>query len=434
LRRARGSEGPTVPGSPVDLLLRSLSARAEPAFSDSVRRGSPDVWHEIVDIAIRHDVAPLLYKRLKQSDARTRVPADAWERLRLNYLVGAGRNARLCRWLGPVLSGLRHAGIPVIVLKGAFLAEAVYGDIALRPMCDIDLLVSKEEMARTQAVLLDMGGVCREWGPRAAPAPETQHREIESLCRRESHLPAVVFHHLIVEVHWTLASPTEPVRVDATGLWHRARPATIAGVEVLALSPEDLLLHLCLHVCCRHRLDASLLYFCDISETIHRYRDRMDWDQVVRTAREWGAGRHAGLAFHLAGRLLGASVPGDLLERLVPGGFDQHVLAMAAESVAARLLIPGYVSRSVRDLWGAKSPGEMVKLIWGRVFPSREEMAELYPESRNAKHLCLCYLRRFRDVLVMHGASVPRVMLSRDIRQRASKMAAVNDWLKTGKQ
>jgi len=434
LRRARGPEGPTVPGNPVDLLLRSLSVRAEPAFSGSVRRGSPDIWHQVADIAIRHDVAPLLYKRLKQSDARTRVPADAWERLRLNYLVGAGRNARLHRWLGPVLGGLRHAGIPVIVLKGAFLAEAVYGDIGLRPMCDVDLLVAKIEMPRTQAALLDMGGVCLERVPHAAPAPETRHQDIESLCRRESHLPAVVFHHLIVEVHWTLASPTEPVRVDVTGLWHRARPVTVAGVEVLALSPEDLLLHLCLHVCCRHRLDASLLSFCDIAETIHRQRARLDWDRVVRTAREWGATRHAGLAFHLVGRLLGASVPDDVLERLVPGGNDQPVLEMASESVAARLSVAGHVSRSVRDLWGAKSPGERVKLIWGRVFLSREEMAELYPAARNARHLCPYYTRRFRDVLVAHGASVPRVMLSRDIRQRASKMAAVADWLKSGKQ
>jgi hypothetical protein len=434
LRRGRGAEGPTVPGSPAELLLGSLSARAEPALSDSVRPISPGVWYEIADIAIRHDVAPLLFKRLKQSDARTRVPADVWERLRLNYLVGAGRNARLHRWLGPVLGGLRRAGIPVIVLKGAFLAEAVYGDIALRPMCDVDLLVSKEEMPRTRAALLDMGGVCMEPAHHAAPTPGGWRQDIESLCRSESHLPAVVFHHLIVEVHWTLASPTEPVRVDAAGLWHRARPATIAGVEVLALSPEDLLLHLCLHVCCRHRLDASLLSFCDITETIHRYRGRMDWDQVVRTAREWGATRHAGLAFHLAGRLLGASVPDDVFRRLLPGGSNQRVLEMASESFAARLSIPVSVSRSVRDLWGVKSLADRAKIVWGRIFLSREEMAELYPKSRNAKHLCFYYAHRFRDVLAMHGASVPRVMLSRDIRQRASKMAAVSEWLDSGRQ
>jgi hypothetical protein len=421
--------------SAAGLLLRCLSARAEPALSNCVCQSSPGVWHEVAELAIRHDVAPLLFRRLKQSAARTCVPADAWERLRLNYLVGAARNARLHRWLEPVLCGLRHAGTRVIALKGAFLAEAVYGDVALRPMCDVDLLVPSAELSRAQAVLLDLGGVSIERSHKAAPAPGPQHRDMESSGQTEPHLhlPGVVFPHLFVEVHWTIARATGPVRVDTAGLWQRARPATVAGVEVLALSPEDLLLHLCLHVCYQHHLDAGLLSFCDIAETIHRYREEMDWGQVVRTAREWGATRYVGLTLQLVGHMLGGAVPDDVVERLVPGGLDPRILEMASEAFAARLSSPEYVSRSVRDLWGARSLGDRARLFWNRVFVSRSEMAEKYPQSRNAKHLCFYYARRLRDVMDAHGPDVPRVVQSRDLRQRASKMASVAEWLKSGK-
>jgi hypothetical protein len=58
-------------------------------------------------------------------------------------LYSALRNMRRCHELSKVLRILQNDGIPVIVLKGAALAEVVYGNIALRSMSDVDLLVKK---------------------------------------------------------------------------------------------------------------------------------------------------------------------------------------------------------------------------------------------------------------------------------------------------
>jgi hypothetical protein len=406
--------------SAIDLLLCCLSDSRGPT-ADS-REPTTD-WNKVVDLAVYHGLAPLLFKRLKRSDTRAGIPADAWERLRLVYFVNADTNMRLYRELRTVLRCLRGSGIPVIVLKGVYLAETVYGDIALRQMCDADLMVPRAELPRAQAVLLDMGGV-----------PE-ESEDIESCCRERPHLPPVVIRDLAVEIHWTIASPTGPVRIDAAGLWDRARRTSVAGVEVLALSPEDLLLHLCLHFCYQHRLEdgqAGLKAFCDITETIHRFRGEMDWLQVARLAREWGATRYVGLTLHLVGSMFGVRVPEEVLERLVLGGLDQHILEMARESVTTQMSSLGCATRPVRDLWGTKSIGDKARLLWQRVFCSREEMAKMYPASRDSKHFYFFYALRLRDVLRYHGASVPRIMLSREIRQSASKMIAVTDWLKSG--
>ncbi|MFO7650116.1 MAG: nucleotidyltransferase family protein [bacterium] len=361
-----------VDSRPVSLLLRCLSDGFEPAAD----------WNDLVAAAAHLRLAPLLFRRLKQGAARDRVPAEAWECLRLAYFGSAGTNARLYRRLQPVLAALRDAGIPVIVLKGAFLAEAVYGDVALRPMADADLMVRKADLPGARAVLLAAGGTP------ACPVDVNRH------CRRNVSLPTVFIRDIAVELHWSIERPHGPFRADSAGLWDRARPAAIAGVEVLALSPEDLLLHLCLHLSHRHGL-AVPYALCDVAETVHRFRAGLDWPQVARRAREWGAARYVGLVLCLARDLLGAEVPGDVFEQLVPGGIEPRVMTVARETVLTRsdYRPPG----SLAGRRGAGSLGGLVRLVWKHIFLSRDAMAVKYPASRTARHLSRFYVLRLRD-------------------------------------
>ena len=368
-------------------------------------------------MATDHGVAPLLHKRLRQSGARASVPADVRERLRLAYLASAARNTRRYQELGPVLRCLRSSGIPVIVLKGAYLAEAVYGDVALRPMGDADLMIPRTELSKAQAVLLDMSGA------------HQQFVDIESHCRTGHQLPAVVIRGFTIEIHWAIVSPTEPFRVDAAGLWDRARPATIAGVEVLALSPEDLLLHLCLNCCYQDHL-VGLKSLCGVAETIRRFRGEINWTEVAERAREWGAGRPVGLTLHLARSMLGTGVPNDVLERLVPGGLDQRMIETARQSVLAGTGYGPWVP--FFQLRGVRSFGGKAKLSWKRVFLSRGQIAAMYPRSRESKHVWFYYARRLGYAIWSFGShTLRRTWLTMRSRGRDRNLALFN-WLKSG--
>ena len=422
----------TLRPSAADLLLRCLSARVEPALSDQVGRSSPNEWNEVVDMAVWFKVAPLLFKRLKKSVARANVPADAWERLRIVYFTTAGRNARLYRELGPALRCLRSSGIKVIVLKGAYLAETVYGDIAVRQMSDVDLLVPKAELSRAQTVLFDTGCFHPESGRRMASASGVQSKGIESRFRRSRGLQLA--DDTGIDTHWTLEFPVGPFRLDSAGFWDRARPAMIAGVEVLALSPEDLLLHLCSHAIYGHCLDGNgLRHLCDIAEAIHRYCGEMVWPEITHRAREWGASRHVGLALRLAGSMLDTEVPAEVLERLVPGGFDQRILETARERVLAQTPDGQWVARPFFEQRGVRSIGDKVKLSWGRVFLSRGEMAEMYPASRDSKHPWFYYALRLRDVIrTFRSHALERGRLTTRSRGR-NRYVALFNWLESGK-
>jgi hypothetical protein len=260
---------------------------------------------------------------------------------------------------------------------------------------------------------------------------QPESKDIESCCRGESQLPPIGAGTLVIDIHWGIAPSNGPMRIDAADLWHRARPATIAGVEVLGLSAEDLLLHLCVHVCYQHFLEEGLRSFSDIAETIHRYRDEIDWPQVVARAREWGASRYVGLALHLAESMLRAGVPEAVLEQLVPGGLDQRLLETARRSALAKT--GDLRSVSLVDRWAAMSITDKARLSLSRIFLSRDEMTAVYPASSDSKRLGYYYALRLRDVIRTFGTHVlGRGLRAARSRGQASEAELVN-WLKSGK-
>jgi len=384
-----------------------------------------------VGVAVAVGVAPLLFKRLKTSGTLTRVPVEFRERLRLAFFGTAARNRRFYQELGLVLQRLRSAGIPAVVLKGAYLAEAAYGDAGLRPMSDVDIMVPRADLSRAHAVLLEMGGVPAEQSNQAAAGPGARDDDIDPLCRKKHHLPQLVVQGLPVEIHWNIVSPTGPVSVDAAGLWSRARPARVAGVDALALSPEDQLLHLCLHFGYEHRLE-GLRAFCDIAETIHRFRGEADWAQFAERAREWGASRYVGLTLLLAQSLLRAEAPENVLERLVPGGIDHRLVETARQSLLAQARYRTWLPFS--KLLGVRPLGGKLALVMGRVFLSRDDMAAKYPASRSSGHLWWYRVLRLRDFMRVLGDYVlRRSRLAALSRGRARDVALVN-WLESGRQ
>ncbi|MBM3332048.1 nucleotidyltransferase family protein [candidate division WOR-3 bacterium] len=398
------------PRSAADLLLSYLS---DPRPRTRNQEPVTD-WNEVVSTAAYHGLAPLLFSRLKKSEVQDYVPADAWERLRQAYFASASRSGLFYRRLVPVLRCLRDSGIPVIAMKGVYLAEQVYGNLALRPMCDADLMVPRAELPRAIAALFDSGGAYQL----------SEHFDKFDWAVHHHARPLVV-RELTVEIHWTLVPPTGAVRVDTAGLWERARPVTIARVEVLALSSEDLILHLCLSL--GHQGFTGLKRLCDMAETLHRFRGEIDWARVVSLAHRWGASKYAGLTFHLARNLLGAAVPDDVLEQLVPGGLDRRKLETAQESIVART--DCLRSGSIIDRWGAMSMGGKARLSWERVFLPRGEMAVVYPESRKAKHLWPYYALRLRDVVRTLLAHLFRRGLPTARSGMEGRNAALANWL-----
>jgi ribosomal protein S18 acetylase RimI-like enzyme len=354
-------------------------------------------WREFGAFAFRHCVAPQAWDRLRRSGCGRSAPAWALHGLERSYVRTGLDNLRLYGRVAPVLHRLAAEGIEVIVLKGAYLAAAVYAERALRSMADVDLLVRRDDLARTATVLCELGwswpgakaatgeaGVHPPAGMPAAPPPTATVAAVATP-RDDHHLPPFVLAGVHIEVHWHIEPACSPFDIDIDDLWRRARPATIAGAAARALAPEDLLLHLCLHVSYNHGwlpFRDGLRPLRDIAACAAHPTLRPDWDTLVQRALDWRAGHCVWLTLSLARDLAGAQVPVEAIARLALGGssvrqFDCAIeLMLAGHYDAVERTIPALGRLWFRKVWQELPPVARWRIA---LWPGQESLLRLYP-------------------------------------------------------
>jgi hypothetical protein len=406
-----------------ELLLYCLRVVPDEMGDGRLEALSSSDWDVLIEESGRYGVAPLLYRRLRTFHSDIPIPANVMGRLRHIYLQSAGRGMHLYHELGKVLGRLRQANIPVIVLKGAHLAELVYGNIALRPMSDVDVLVHEDDVMRVEAALLGMGF-----------APAEYNRLIaKDNCEFVYGLPN---RKLFVEVHWKFLPSNYRFKIDIDELWERSRQAIIAGVDVSVLCPEDLLLHLCLHTSAKHLFAMGLKPLYDLVQTIRYYGKEIDWKQVQLRSQQWGGAKCVYLTFRLARELLGVTVPDGLMEALKQRNFDERFMVLAKERIFAyeHWNSDGLsLSSNIAQLWGSKRLRNKGTLFLRMAFPSREEVARMYPAPSDSVRIYFYYAVRFKDLVLRHGRQVWRLLRwnerMRGLAKKENDLTLLKEWL-----
>jgi hypothetical protein len=397
--------------SPGELLIECL--RVDDAqVPSALAQLSGDDWYRVVEEAAKHDVTALVQRRVADI-----VPQEAGRRLDAGARVSAIRNLRLYQMLSEVLRALRAHEIPVIVLKGAYLAQKVYEDIAARSMNDVDLLVRRSDLAAARTSLSEIGYT----------ELKKPHVDPEFYAPSPHVNPLVNRHGIPVELHWTLE--TGPFAVDFDDVWERARTTTIAGVEILALSPEDLLLHLSLHIAFHHQFNQGLRPFADIARVVEHHRGEMDWNVLISRANGWRMRKHAYMTLRLAQELLDAAVPGHVLSELKPAGFDPRLVALAK----AEILFEEAMSPRFARLFGARRPLQKLHLLARSAFPPPREMARLYGARRRHYGIYFSYPMRWIHLMIRYGGAAWRSARGNEAEilslRQGQERAAFLDWL-----
>ena len=370
--------------------------REEPAdLAPRLAALTPSAAEALVTQASAHSVALLLRRGLLQQGLFAALPEPARARLDAIYVDSTAQAMARYRELDRLADRFAAAAIPFIALKGIYLAKAVYAEPALRPMADMDLLFRVEDLEQAQAVLFALGY------SRAQP-----DRPVADYTAVGVHLPA--FHHgalLSVEAHLRLESADAPFAIDLDGLWQRARPWSVNGQSLLALSPEDLLLHLCLHGMYHHRFRIGLIALVDLREVIRR--EPLDWERFVAQARAWRAETPAYLGLALASRLVGAAVPAPVLAALAPAADGEEALRLAAQTLltarsedrrvdplsAARHQQPVFhYQRRMTALRALPDTSARLRFLFSRLFPSRASLEFQYPRWADSRWIRLLYL------------------------------------------
>lgn len=143
---------------PLKVLLTLLSPASDPnEDSQPWSHLDPEQWDALVAEAYRQDLAPLLCSFLvRQADTQS-LSLPLKEKLKRSYLTTAAQNTLALHDAEILLNTFQRAGIPAAGLKGVYLLEHVYPDIAARSMNDIDLLVRKPDLPKCLEVMDELG-------------------------------------------------------------------------------------------------------------------------------------------------------------------------------------------------------------------------------------------------------------------------------------
>jgi len=343
--RAGGSRGVPPPLDPGEWELLLLAVRPDlPPLLEGRLRAHLEAgprWDRLLAWGERLGALPLLHHRLAALTAP--VPPEALAALARAYTATSLRSLRLFGLLGRILARAEAEGLDVLCLKGAALAQELYGDAGLRPMGDLDLLVRREDVGPVERLLEGLGGYL---------SPDGQRREgavRQTVLAEVGHGLAWWFPPICrVELHQqVLAGPGAEAGQVQERIWAASRVRE--GRRVLG--PEDQVLHLAEHL--DHHLEEGAIYLywiVDLWALLARLGPGLDRRVLAERARELDLEPACRRAFAFVGAGWDGAPDTDPLDT------TRNMAAVLAEGASGEGHLPGlYALGSFRKVKGLRS-------------------------------------------------------------------------------
>lgn len=258
-------------------------------------------WKVMLRVAAQHGIIPLMFRRLRHLSP-DEVPERILRRLRESSQAVVWHNLSLAGELVKLLEMFEKHGITAIPYKGPTLAMMAYGELSLRHFNDLDILMPKACILKAKELLMSQGYQPQQ--QLADQAAEAEHLEWD--CQYNFFHPEA---DILIELHWRIRSRNFPFGAKFNELWKRTERTPVAGTSVVTMSPEDLIIMLCVHGA-KHRWE-RLNWVCDIAHLMERQRN-LNWRQVWEEATRLECERVLLLGTIIANDLIGVPLPGVL--------------------------------------------------------------------------------------------------------------------------
>ena len=292
-------------------------------------------------------LAPILFimhreQRVTLSESARELTAQLYYRNKARWIQ---RGHRLVKYIRT----LQQAGIQVIPLKGAILADQLYHDSGLRTMCDIDILVRPGDFLPAARLLLQSG---------LRISPDDSFGDLTLLERlpvpyRPGEIGFSDGQGLLIELHQNLITypwflPAYPL--DIAAVWGRSLEKTDKGqayhtpdesIWQRFLSPYDTLVHLCLHLTL-HGLQAMQTYL-DVDLWIRNLPASWDWAEFIKLINKWQIRSATYHVLSFCREFMLTPLPENLLQQLDPGRLARWrvSLLISSEVLLANQSSPG---------------------------------------------------------------------------------------------
>jgi hypothetical protein len=331
-------------------------------------------WVDFFDLASENSATLLTSQNLARLGAKPPGLSD-FDAKNQKVIWAAAERSRLA---GEFLRLAHEASIEVILLKGALLGSALYGNPQYKKMNDIDVLVKREDAPRFADLLRSLKFMSVGHLLGSEEFDDSSH-----------HCPPFVSEdsRSVVGIHWGLTSPYSVWRPDLDSIWKNRAPVEAFGTQAFRMSWEETLLHLCIH------LPFFKIGVRELADVYNLGLEcALDWPRFGSLVKKWKAEDAAYRVISLSNRLVSFSPPEGLLRdwKEKASRFTVHDtefrLSMGREFVRTRSTHIGKIEKSFAILRLSSNYAERVGAwanTWRLTFyPPAKELRKIIPEEK----------------------------------------------------
>ncbi len=308
-----------------------------------------------------HRLTPWLYREVARKGWESYITSPSLlQDLRGDYMLAlntAARQSEMTLWLVQRFSERR---IEVILLKGADLRHRLYGDPGARPMDDLDVLINPEDMPRARSMLAEMGF-------RLAPEYMDLSPAYWEILGDAIHYQPPPPREISLDLHWEIGALLYFYRLPFALLRKDAMPFSLDGLPVYVLSPENLIIYLCLNT----QKDPGipiLSQFLDLVLALSSLP--INWRTLTERTRRFRCQRPVFLILREVASRAPHLVPQEALEEL----------AAYHPSLAELMVLHGrlrYLTLGIPSFYRHRSLRDWLKVVKATLWPEAEYLAAL---------------------------------------------------------
>lgn len=282
------------------LILEACRTKIPTESLDNIARilDGPIDWEYVAKITRRNAASSLFFSNILKLFG-DRLSNDMKHVVEGELEWSAHRNMFLTSKLLEIIRIFNENNIEILPFKGPMLAIQAYGNPALRTYGDLDVLVRPRNFVSAVKLL-------KEHGYTAVTNVNWLERTTWYLGRKKDVYMVNKAGSVKLELHWKLSGAHFGLPKEMNGLWHRLDSVSLAGIDVPALSFNDLLIYLCLHGS-RHGWE-RLAWICDINELVGS-KQEVDWDLLFVESKRLGCEKVVALGLRLIRDFFGSNLP-----------------------------------------------------------------------------------------------------------------------------
>lgn len=323
-------------------------------------------WDRFVHRAFETNLAPLAHACFKTADTAG-IPSPVLDALKSYQRKIVVHNTVLYHELENVGLLLNAANIDFIPLKGMMLAEVVYGDISLRQISDIDLLVRVRDVEACKDLLVGAGWECKSMAGLSG---------ISGDLFRESHPYKFIKGKVVIELHQHVHNGMAKYAICIDDYWQRSIKSSFLKGHAHFLCGTDLLQHLCVHFHKHlHSTEIKISTCYDIPLVIRQYGNTIDWGMLKVTSMKYRCWKPVMEVLYLVSNHIDAIVPYRVFDDL-----ESKTRRDTDELFVRRLALP-YDQKSPRIKKPHSAPQtrkNRIRVALKTIFPTKQWMVNRY--------------------------------------------------------